>query len=176
MESQLSRETSIESNILPIISNQFRMNNNLLKKYQNFKELKKIPINLTWEEMKGKYNWGYRKGSIIDPLITWIYLRPDISKDLDGGRFEAKDLVKYFRLNEHYFIVEQKAVEYLKLNCSGYLEENEENSEEDSEEDCEDNKSVVSSELSYQTLKRRKLYTSAPIGIDDMAIDSRNSK
>ena len=169
MESQFSRETQIELYFSSILNSKFRKSN-YLEKYKNFEDSRQIPISLSWEEMKHKYDWGYRKGSVINNLITWIYLRPDIKKDLDTGRFDTKDLVKYFKLNEHYFLVEQKAIEYFKLHCGGYLQEDEINDKESPEELDEENNSIES-EMSYQTLKRRKLY-SAPIGIDDTAIES----
>ena len=75
--------------------------------------------------MKEYHGWGYRKRSIIDQLITWIYLRPDVKKDLDKGEFKSIDIPKRLILNVHYFIVEQKAIGYLKLHCQGILQEGE---------------------------------------------------
>jgi hypothetical protein len=166
MESQFDRESVIESNFQIILNEKFRNNQEFLKIYKNFKEERTISLDITWEQMKEKYDWGYRKGSLIDPLITWIYIRPDILRDLNSGKIKCSELTERFKLNEHYFLVEKKAIAFLKLHCGGFYEEGTLNDAASQSSDDSSKKSEQS-ELSYQTLKRRKL--SAPIGIDDEA-------
>lgn len=169
----------MESQFKSVINNKFKNNNEFLAKYDNFKESRTVPYNITWEKMKESYGWGYKKGSLIDPLITWIYLRPDVKNDLDRGEFKANHIPERLILNKHFFIVEQKAIGYLKLHCQKVIQEEElaEEAEEDEESSSssEENKSLHSSDLSYQTLKRRRR-NSTPLGIDDFAVESCRNK
>ena len=108
--------------------------------------------------MKKLYGWGYRKGSLLHDLITWIYIRSDVLKDLNSGIFSAEDIIKKFVLNQHYFIVEKKAVAYLKTHCSKISTEiREEENDESSDNNSAD----------YQTIKRRRRL----LGIDEEAKD-----
>jgi hypothetical protein len=174
MQSQFSYESQIESQLETFIKSKFRKDDKILSKFKTYKEPREIPFNITWEIMKQKYGWGYKKGSVINPLITWIYLRPDLKYSLDNESVESKDIAKRFILNEHYFITESKAIAYLKLHCAGITETdaNEENSSSTSSDESEDKKSLAESELSFQTLKRRRL-SSVPIGIDDFAVEEK---
>lgn len=173
MQSQFSRESQIESQFKRVIDSKYRKDDKILSKFKNYKEPRTVPLNITWENMKKKYGWGFKKGSVINPLITWIYLRPDLKRSLEKENLESKDIVKRFILNEHYFITEAKAIAYLKLHCGGLVEmtEKEISSSSDESED-NDIKSVAESELSFQALKRRRL-SSVPIGIDDFAVESK---
>ena len=167
MDSQYNHEVLIESYFLNILGRKYNKNGLILQRYHNFKEDKMVPLDLSWEQMKHSYNWGYRKGSLISPLITWIYIRSDIKKDLEVGTLTCKDMIDKLKLNEHYFLVEKRAIEFLKLHCGGFLSSEE--FEEDSVESC--SSQSEESEPSYQTLKRRRLTTSVPTGIDDFAIE-----
>ena len=173
MESQYSREIQIESQFISIINSKFKVFNEFLASYDDYKETSKVPYNITWEKMKESYGWGYKKGSIVDPLITWIYLRPDVKKGLERGDFKTADIPIKFIINKHYFIVEQKAISYFKLHCLGILQEGELVDEESSSSE-EESKSLNSSDLSYQTLKRKRKLT--PVGIDDFAVEVKQKK
>jgi len=157
MESQFNRENQIEYYMTKIIKKTFQQDNNFLKKYEMFRENRSVPIDISWDKMKTLYGWGYRKGSLLNELVTWIYLRPDVSKDLDNGVFLSNDLIKKLVLNKHYFLVEKKAIAFLKLNCASIsTEEEHENNDESSETD---------SSVDYQALKRHKKI----FGVDDEA-------
>ena len=67
--------------------------------------------------MKKSYGWGYAKGSRIHSLVTWIYIRPDIKMAISNDIISIGDVFKYLLLNEHYFIVENTAINYLKTHC-----------------------------------------------------------
>ena len=170
MQSQFNRELNLESHLKILIDSKFRKDDQILSKFKTFKEPRTVPINITWDKMKQNYGWGFRKGSLINPLITWIYLRPDLKNSLDKEGLESKDIVKRFILNEHYFITEAKAIAYLKLNCGGLVEVAVSSSSDESEDN--ETRSVAESELSFQTLKRRRL-SSVPIGIDDFAVEEK---
>jgi hypothetical protein len=175
LDSQFSRESEIEKYFIPILASNFRRDEKLLEKFKDFKELRPIPHNISWEMMKDQYGWGYRKGSIISSLITWIYLRPDVKLALDNENNENiknSTMTVKFILNEHYFLVEQRAIEYLKNHCTDFISDGGDTSDK---EDDNENSSRASdtSELSYQALKRRRLSkAAAPFGIDDAAIEN----
>ena len=99
-------------------------------------------------------------------------MRPDLKKALQTETFPASDIVKRFVLNEHYFITEAKAIAYLKLHCGGIVAAGNGNisSSTSSDNESDDSRSVAESELSYQALKRRRISSSIPIGIDDIAV------
>ena len=172
MQSQFDRECIVETNFVFTLNEKFRKDQKFLKKYENFKEKRLIPINVTWEEMKQKFDWGFRKGSIIDPLVTWIYIRPDILHDINIGLISCSDLTTKCNLNEHYFLVEKKAIAYLKLHSSGFTDPTISSSDNDSSD--ENSKRSHESELSYQALRRKRLRLSTvPIGIDDSAVEDK---
>ena len=158
MESQYNREIQIEFLMAKMIKGKFEQNNDFLKKYESFKETRTVPIDITWEKMKSSYGWGYKKGSLINDLVTWIYIRPDIVKDLKIGKFLYQDLTKKLILNKHYFIVEEKAIAFLKINCTQILTEQLEYCDYESS-------SSSDSSIDYQTIKRRRRI----LGIDDEA-------
>lgn len=157
MESQFSRESQTEGFMTNNIRKLFSYDEKFLRKYNNYKETRSVPIDVTWEMMKKDYHWGYRKGSAIDPLITWIYLRPDIKDDLDKQIININNLAKQLELNKHYFLVEKKAIAYLKCHCTtittGVI-------------DADDDSLASNDEsIDYQSLKRQKRIR----GIDDEA-------
>lgn len=182
IESQFSRESQVEEFFITILARNFKKDDVFLEKYKNFKEVRSIPVGITWEMMKEKYDWGYRKGSAISSLITWIYLRPDIKKCLDNRMISLENLTTSFILNEHYFLVEKNAIEFLKNHCSSCdnislhpATPQRKIEDEYSESSSSENDHVsLASELSYQALKRRRMSGAAPIGIDDIATESRN--
>ena len=78
---------------------------------------------ISWTEMKSEYNWGFSKGNILGDGITWIYIRPDIflrfNSNIVGG---AEGLIRKGYINQHYFVVKTKAVDYFKSKCSNLIE------------------------------------------------------
>lgn len=173
MESQFSREVTLESYLKTMLDKKFKYDDQFLHKYKHFKDSRTIPVGLTWEQMKKNYDWGYRKGSLISPLLTWIYLRSDVNNSLNKGEIESTDLIEKFKLNEHYFLVEKKAIAYLKLHCNGFKAEEDESSDSDDQDDNESQQS----EMSYRThMRRKRLLSSVPFGIDDMAVEDTKNK
>ena len=118
IESQYERESRLEMYVTRIIDRKYEANPTLSRLYSTFKDRRTIPFDVTWEKMKSDYGWGYAKGSRIDPLVTWIYIRPDIKNALKKLELTIDTVVKSLRLNEHYFIVEKKAIAFLKSHCS----------------------------------------------------------
>jgi hypothetical protein len=132
IESQFDRETQIEFFVQKIIKARYVLKPNLARAFASFVDKRTIPHNITWERMKKEYGWGYSKGSRIDPLITWVYIRPDVKKALKtDGLTLSEVFTNLVLINEHYFIVEKKAIAYLKLHCNRVTFEEEE--EEDDE-------------------------------------------
>lgn len=170
MESQTSRENINENHFALIIQRGFIEDKEFLIEFSDFKESKPVPRDVTWEMMKKDFNWGYLKGSIINPLITWIYLRPDIKKSLDfGGIIKKENIAKKLKLNEHYFISESKAIEFLLSHSSV---NNNDDSSRNSPTSSSASKSQVSDDESsedFQSLKRKKRI----FGIDDAAVESK---
>ena len=132
IDSQFSREIGLEMFIKQIIKSKFVENIAMLRQFSNYKDKRPIPYNITWESMKKSYGWGYAKGSRIHSLVTWIYIRPDIKLAINNEIICLQDVLKHLILNEHYFIVEQTAINYLKDHCLRVLAAPSESDEEDS--------------------------------------------
>ena len=117
IESQSSRGNEIELYIKQVIKSKYVENITVLRQYSNYKEKRPVPSNITWEQMKKSYGWGYAKGSRIHSLVTWIYIRPDIKIAINNEIISIEDVLKHLIFNEHYFIVEKTAINYLKKYC-----------------------------------------------------------
>jgi hypothetical protein len=117
IESQFSRENGLEMFIKQIINSRTVENLTMLRQFSNFRDKRPIPHNITWELMKKSYGWGYAKGSRIHSLVTWIYIRPDIKSAINNEIISIGDVFRHLLLNEHYFIVENTAINYLKSHC-----------------------------------------------------------
>ena len=167
IQSQYSRESTVEGYIEHKIRAKHTRNvTSFIEKFKIFKE-----------QMKKKFGWGFKKGSAIDPLITWIYLRPDIKREMDKEVLSVKYLLKVGIFNEHFFIVEKRAIDYLKTHCTQIITRNDDEADEadpgdenrddvrDSDRRPSDDSQSESSSIDYQTLKRQKRI----LGIDDMA-------
>ena len=122
IESKFSRENGIEIFIKQVIKTKYVENIAMFRQFSNYKDKRCIPHNITWELMKKSYGWGYAKGSRIHSLVTWIYIRPDIKLAISNEIISLEDVLKHLILNEHYFIVENAAINYLKDHCMGVLE------------------------------------------------------
>ena len=112
-------EKTIEHNIYKnMISNVFVKNLLFLKQFKlKWKEKRHVPSNISWTDMKENYDWGFLKGSHLSPILTWIYLRPDIACAIRQKYIRIKILFKHGVLNQHYFLVKQNAIQYIKLHC-----------------------------------------------------------
>jgi hypothetical protein len=174
IQSQYSRETTVEGYIEHKIRAKHTRNvPSFIEKFKSFKENRPVPEDINWEQMKKKFGWGFKKGSAIDPLITWIYLRPDIKREMDKEVLSVKYLLKVGIFNEHFFIVEKRAIDYLKTHCTQIITRNEDedpgdengNDVRNSNRQPNDDSQSESSSIDYQTLKRQKRV----LGIDDMA-------
>lgn len=113
IESQFSRESGMEMFIKHILKSKFVENLAMIRQFANFKDIRPIPHNITWESMKKSYGWGYAKGSRIHSLVTWIYIRSDIKSAIDNEVINIDDVLKHLILNEHYFISERTAINFL---------------------------------------------------------------
>ena len=121
IESQFSREIGVEMFIKHIIKSKTIENLAMLSQFSNFKDKRPIPHDITWESMKKSYGWGYAKGSRIHSLVTWIYIRSDIKTAIKDEIITIDDVLRHLILNEHYFIVEKSAINFLKSHCMGIL-------------------------------------------------------
>ena len=106
IESQFSREEGLEMFIERMIKINIVKNLAILREFSNFGDKRPIPYNISWELMKKSYGWGYAKGSRIHPLVTWIYIRPDIKTAIKDEIITLYQVIKHLTLNEHYFVVE----------------------------------------------------------------------
>jgi len=138
IESQLDRESQVEFFVQKNIKAKYVLSN-LLRLFPSFKDKRTVPHNITWEKMKKEFGWGYAKGSKIDPLITWAYIRPDVKIALKRSEITLSEVFINLVLNEHYFIVEKKAIAYLKTHCSRVQYDNISiNDEEEEEEETDE--------------------------------------
>jgi hypothetical protein len=80
--------------------------------------------------MKKSFGWGYAYS--LFTYSTWIYIRPDIKIAINNEIISLQDVLKHSILNEHYFILEQTAINYLKDHCLRVLAVPIESDEEDS--------------------------------------------
>jgi hypothetical protein len=74
-----------------------------------------ISPNIEWIDMKNSHGWGFIEGSQLHPIIDWIYIRPDVFKELKSETVGS--LTGIFQkgiLNTHYFFVKTKAIEFFK--------------------------------------------------------------
>ena len=118
IESQFcSRENGVEMFIKQMIKSKTLLNIAILRQFSTFIDKRPVANNITWEVMKKSYGWGFAKGSRIHSLVTWIYIRPDIKIAIQNDIITLNDVLKHLILNEHYFIVEKTAIEYLKNHC-----------------------------------------------------------
>ena len=138
IESQYDRALQIENFVRNIITENYVMKPNLIRTFASFRDKRTVPENITWEQMKKEFGWGYAKGSRIDPLVTWIYIRTDVKNSLKQSQIALSEVFTNLVLNEHYFIVEKKAIAYLKTHCHRIQYDNilsEEGEEEEEEEE-----------------------------------------
>jgi hypothetical protein len=136
IESQYERESRVELYVNRVIDKKYELNPTLSRLFSTFKDRRTVPSNITWEKMKREFGWGFAKGSRLDPLVTWIYLRPDIKKAISQTDLTIDTVLKSLRLNEHFFITEKKAIAFLKTHCNRIQYDAE---AEDAEREAENN-------------------------------------
>jgi len=117
---------------------------------------------ISWTEMKENYNWGFCKGNIFNNLVSWVYIRPDINNKFYSSLVGGIDgLVRKGVINQHYFVVKLKAINYFKSKCNQLLERPISDGDFSSEEENDD-------EQYYQASSRNPL-------IDDEAQENNNT-
>ena len=101
-------EKLIEKQYIPVLRKKYEKNLQFLEKYPlkwSYDNVIGVPFDVTWTEMKQLHNFGFCEGSVIGSLITWIYLRPDVTTDFYSGILTSKKIVSHGVLNYHFFLV-----------------------------------------------------------------------